>query len=240
MARLKLVQSGKARERVSKGITPPDKRLPITVQILRGLVQTWTPAPTDGGRAPARYVCILLRSAAALCFFGFFRSTSGSILHGETWLQNDASPPASLRIRLKRSKCNQMGLGVDIYVGRTGTEICPVSLTLQYVMERGPSRGPFFRLQDRTPLTKGFFVTKVRHALSTLGVQPQCYAGQSFRIDAAMAAAQAGLGDSVIQSLGRWSSTAFRRCIRTPQENLASFSRELVEQNRDSRNSIPA
>ena len=66
---------------------------------------------------------------------------------------DDASPPASLRIRLKRSKCDQMGL---VYVGRTGTEICPVSLTLQYVMERGPSRLPFLRLQVGIPLTKVF------------------------------------------------------------------------------------
>ena len=133
MARLKLVQSGIARERVNKGITKPDKRLPITVPIFRGLLKTWTLAPTDGGRAPARYEYILLRSAAALCFFGFFRSGEITVPTAsfDEWIHlawgdvatDDASP-------LKRSKCDQMGLGVDVYVGRTGVEICPVSLTL--------------------------------------------------------------------------------------------------------------
>ena len=46
----------------------------------------------------------------------------------------------------------------------------------------------------------------------------------SFRIGAATAAAQAGVEDSVIQLLGRWSSAAFLAYIRTPREDLARYS----------------
>ena len=47
------------------------------------------------------------------------------------------------------------------------------------------------------------------------------------RIGAATAAAQAAVPDSVIQSLGCWSSSAFLRHIRTPREHLAQLSRVI-------------
>ena len=71
-------------------------------------------------------------------------------------------------------------------------------------------------------------MSKVRDALVTLGLSAQSYAGHSFRIGAATAAAQAGIEDSVIQSLGRWNSNAFLRYIRTPREHLAAYSRDLA------------
>ena len=120
---------------------------------------------------------------------------------------DDASPPASVRVGLKWSKCDQVGAGVDVYVGRTGTDVCPVTLTLQYVSERGHSAGAFYIRRNGTPLTKSFFVARVRQTLLSLGVDPQHYAGHSIRIGAATAAAQAGLEDSVIQALGRWYSS---------------------------------
>ena len=141
---------------------------------------------------------------------------------------DSAVPPASVRIHLKRSMCDQLGSGVDIFVGRTGTDVCPVALTIEYVRRRGPTPGPFFRRRDGTPLTKAFFVARVREALVEMGMESHQYSGHSFRIGAATAAAQAGFEDSVIQALGRWSSTAFLRYIRTPRDQLAAFSSRLA------------
>ena len=61
-----------------------------------------------------------------------------------------------------------------------------------------------------------------------MGLNPQDYAGHSFCIGAATTAAQAGLEDSVIRSLGRWNSDAFYRYIRVPQEQLATYSQALA------------
>ena len=80
-------------------------------------------------------------------------------------------------------------------------------------------------------MTKSVFVAKVRQALEALGLNPEEYAGHSFRIGAATAAARAGLKDSVIQALGRWNSAAFLHYIRTPRERLAAFTRELALRN---------
>ena len=77
-------------------------------------------------------------------------------------------------------------------------------------------------------LTKCCFVELVRSALSRAGVPIASYSGHSFRSGAATVAAQAGIPDSVIQALGRWSSPAFLHYIRTPRSQLAQSSSPLA------------
>lgn len=99
----------------------------------------------------------MLWAAASLCFFGFFRSGELFVptltafderVHlawGDVAVDNQKNP-SSLRVHLKRSKCDQFGRGVDVYVGRTGSCLCPVAAVLAYMVSRGPGPGPFFRL----------------------------------------------------------------------------------------------
>ena len=117
--------------------------------------------------------------------------------------------PKILKVHLKVSKCDQFGNGVDIFLGRIESPMCPVSAALSYMAIRGPAPGPFFYFQDGNPLTKSRFVIAVQDILHQMGLDQSLYAGHSFRIGAATAAAQAGVEDSTIKALGRWSSTAF-------------------------------
>ena len=96
------------------------------------------------------------------------------------------------------------------------------------MVRRGPGQGPFFRCEDGTPLTKGAFVRKVKGLVTRAGLDANLYSGHSFRIGAATSAARAGIQDSTIQALGRWSSAAFLVYVRTPRDQLAGLSRELV------------
>ena len=141
---------------------------------------------------------------------------------------DEASPPSAVRVHLKRSKCDQLGKGVNVFLGRTGSPACPVTEIVRFVSLRGPAPGPFFHFADGSPLTKAAFVNHVRTALSSMGVTASAYAGHSFRIRAATAAAEAGLEDSVIRLLGRWNSDAFLRYVRTPRETLAGFTARLA------------
>ena len=229
MPRLRLVQSGIQRTHSSQ--TTAKVRLPITPTILRSLKVHWSPQRTDRD-------IIMIWAAATLCFFGFFRSgeitvptengfeLSKHLAWGDIAIDN-AENPQSLKVHLRKSKSDQLGRGVDVYIGKTSCPLCPVVATMQYMAVRGPAQGPFFQFQNGRPLTKALFTNKVREGLRSIGLPEQNFAGHSFRIGAATTAASVGIEDSTIRTMGRWSSSAFLVYIRTPREHLASFSRVL-------------
>ena len=136
--------------------------------------------------------------------------------------------PSLLKVYLKVSKCDQLGKGLDIYVGSTDSNLCPVTEGLAYIACRGSGPEPIFRFVDGTQLTESRFVTAVREALTQAGLDSSLCLGHSFRIGAATSAAQAGIEDSTIKTLGCWSSTTFLVYIRTPKEQLAHFSEALA------------
>ena len=227
MPRLRLVQSGIQRAHASKQTTKI--WLPITPAILIKLKKHWTPRKSDPD-------IIMLWAAAVLCFFGFFRAgeitipTVSGFDHSKhlAWgdvATDDVNNPQSLRVHLKRSKTDQLGKGIDIYIGKTDDPLCPVTAIMAYMAIRGPTPVAFFKLSNGHPLTKSAFMNKIRAGLQAIGFPESDFAGHSFRIGAATTAANAGIEDSVIRTLGRWSSSAF---IRTPREQLARFSKTLA------------
>ena len=132
-----------------------------------------------------------------------------------------------ISILLRRSKTDPFGTGTYLYIGRTGTAICPVS-ALSYLAIRSPNPGPLFIFQDGTPLSRRQLVAHLRIALAGIGVDVTNYSGHSFRIGAASTAARAGFSDSFIQALGRWKLPAFSTYIRTPVEDLVAASAGLA------------
>ena len=87
-----------------------------------------------------------------------------------------------LKVHLKRSKSDQLGKGVDVFIGHTSNPLCPVSAVLSYIMVCDTAAGPFFQLSTRTPLTKSYFISEVRQALEAVGLPYKDFAGHSFRI----------------------------------------------------------
>ena len=113
-------------------------------------------------------------------------------------------------------------------MGCTDTPLCPVVAILDYLRLRQDHPRAFFRTEDGTPTTKGWFSGTLRGILSSIGLPRGDYADHSFRIGAATTAAMAGVEDSMIQALGRWQSAAFLQYIRTPRDQLAAISRQLA------------
>ena len=68
---------------------------------------------------------------------------------------DNISNPSVIKVHLKRSKCDQLQRGVDVYQGRAGGDLCPVAAVMHYVSRRGPVPGCFFLFGDSSPLTKG-------------------------------------------------------------------------------------
>ena len=207
-------------------------RLPITPAILRKIQEQWSPMASDPD-------ILMLWAAAVLCFFGFFRSgeitvpsqnsfdSRKHLSWGDIAVDNQLHP-TMLKVKLKQSKTDQFGKGVEVYVGRTSCPLCPVAGVLAYMASRGSQEGAFFKFKNGQPLTKAKFTQQVRIALQAAGLPCLNFAGHSFRIGAATTAAKAGVEDSVIRTLGRWNSAAFLVYIRTPREHLAQFSAALV------------
>lgn len=231
LPRLRLVQTGIRRTHAQRVPAPAKVRLPITPAILYRIRDLWSSRAKDPDT-------IMLWAAASLCFFGFFRSGEITVpsvkafdpkVHlswGDVAVDNNTSPSA-LQVTLKRSKCDQFSQGVKVYVGSTKNDICPVAAVLAYMASRGAGKGPFFCFANNQPLTKSKFTDHVRQALQALGLPYLDFAGHSFRVGAATAAAKAGLEDSIIRTLGQWNSSAFLLYIRTPKEDLARYSHTI-------------
>ena len=121
-------------EQVLKGIkshqakaADPKKttRLPITPELLLRMKQSWE-------RAGATWDNSMLWAPSTLYFFGFLRSgeitvpTESSFDEGAHLTFDDVtvdciSNPQMLKVKIKASKTDPFRLGVDIFVGKTGS-----------------------------------------------------------------------------------------------------------------------
>ena len=225
---------------VLKGIhrTTPDhhrkQRFPITIQILTALHTVWAPPPVSYNNA-------MLWAACCLGFFGFLRAgeftCTGSAatdfpLTPSDIVVDSRENPQQIAVHLRRSKTDPFGVGCHIYLGRTHTIPCPVAAVLGYLSLRPPIHGPLFIYQGGMPLTRDSLVQHLRAALVQAGIDSSSYSGHSFRIGAATAARQAGYSDSLIQTLGRWKSSAFLSYLRSSPDELVTVAATLVRQGR--------
>ena len=228
MPKLEYVMRGLRKATATRG---KRARLPITPTMLRKLKASWE-------RLPCREDAVMLWAASCLCFFGFLRLgevvvPSDSSYDPEVHLNfedvrvNSRSHPQWLEIRIKASKTDPFRQGVTVYVGATGRRLCPVAAGLAYMVQRSTRPGPLFLFKNGQALTRARFVSALRSALREAGVDADSYSGHSFRIGAATTAAQHGLQDSLIQTLGRWRSSAYTLYIRTPPSTLTAVSRML-------------
>ena len=214
----------------ARGEKEGNVRLPVSIDVLEKMRVVWqTSASRDSE---------MLWAAASLCFFGFLRSgeltvpseegfDEGAHLSFRDITVDSLENPQVLQVRLKASKTDPFRAGVEVFVGRTGCKLCPVEAVLSYMTKRGQASGPLFIFQDGKPLTRSRFVTEVKKALTSAGVDSTGYSGHSFRSGAATTAAKRGLGEAAIKMLGRWRSNAYQLYIKTPREQLAQVSRVL-------------
>ena len=222
---LKGIKSSQSKDPASKTKT----RLSITPKILQELQLAFHNPSFDN---------VMLWAASLTCFFGFLRSgeitvPSPSCFDPSAHLcladisVNDAQQPSIIRLHLKASKTDPFRQGVDVHVGRTGSALCPVAALLNYLAIRGTNPGLLFHYQDGAPLTKCKFTSSFRKALSSRGIDSSLYAGHSFRIGAATTASLNGVEDSMIQTLGRWKSSAYLTYVRIPSQLLAAVSKRI-------------
>ena len=230
MARLEQVVKGVKRDQAHK-LPNQRTRLPITADLMRQMKAILMKDCKDEDN-------IMLWAAMSLCFFGFLRAGEMTLASESSFdpganlcfsdiAIDDPEKPTILRVRIKESKTDPFREGVDVYLGRTNKDLCPLEAILPYLAIRGDKQGFLFQLKDGRPLTKDQFVSRVRKLLHQSGVDPKKYAGHSFRIGAATTASRQGISEATIKMLGRWESSAYLRYIKTPRGQLASISSRL-------------
>ena len=211
---------------------PPHVRLPITIEVMAKIKEVLQKDPTNE-------VNILFWAACALAFFGFLRCgeftvPSQSEYDPSTHLSlNDiaidsADSPSLIQVSIKQSKTDPFRKGVQLFLAKTGKNICPITAIMPYLALRGPKQGPLFLYQGGNYLTRQDFTTLLRTTLRQAGLDDSQYAAHSFRIGAATTAKEAGISDVHIKMLGRWKSNAYQLYVRTPREKLALLSKQLV------------
>ena len=179
---------------------------------------------------PVRYLESMLWAACCLAYFGFLCCGEFTCSpNSPRWLVvvsirdisvDSHSNPRILLLHLRHSKTDHFGKWVTIVMGWTDSFLCPVASVLSFIARHHPSPCPLFMFKDDHPLSRDVFIGKVKMALTQAGINTSQYSGHSFRIGAATAAAKAGIGDAVIQQLGRWKSSAYTRYIRPPHGDL--------------------
>ena len=211
-------------------VTKP--RLPITIEVLRNLKQVWlTPPVTFDDK--------MLWAAACTGFFGFLRAGELTVPSSQAYdpdvhlslgdLAIDShDSPSLIRLTIKQSKTDPFRQGVDIYIGSTNGPVCPVKALIEYLWVRPSTQGALFLFESGAPLTRASLVARLQQALQRAGLNPSDFNGHSFRIGAATTAAQKGLEDSLIQTLGRWKSAAYKIYIKLPRSQIAAVSQTLT------------
>ena len=223
---------------VSRGIKrsqnqPQRVRLPITTSILKQLHGVWF---SNNHGSPV-YKAKLMWAVATTAFFGFFRlgellpsssCTLSPLLLPDLAADSRVNPTVFI-LSIRRAKNDPFGKGAQVILGSTHSRpLCPVNALKEFLEARPPSPEPLFITEDASPLLKEAFVSEIRRALETAGLNPSLYAGHSFRIGAATSAAAAGIPAHMIQTLGRWSSDAFKLYIRASRDSLAQVSATLA------------
>ena len=232
MPRLEYVLGGIKRREALTGV-PLKPRLPITIEVMEKLKRIWIPSPNPH---PDN---VMLWAASCVGFFGFLRSGEFTVPSQQGYdptvhlsladvAFNSHVAPSFARLRIKMSKTDPFRLGVDVFIGATSSGVCPITALLQFIEVRSSAPGPLFVFRNWQFLTRAALISNLQAALQKLCLVHTNYNGHSFRIGAATTAAQSGIEDSLIQTLRRWKSEAYKIYTKIPQAQLASVSRALT------------
>ena len=78
--------------------------------------------------------------------------------------------PSVIQVTIKQSKTDPFRQGVQLCLGKTHEEICPVNAILPYLAIRGANPGPLFIMQDGSHLTHQRFASLITNMLQLAGI----------------------------------------------------------------------
>ncbi len=214
---------------------PPNKKSPITFDMLSLMVSTLSP-DYDGWL----WFTVLLT--------GYMGAMRGSEYTAVTMFKSTIvlSPPLSLgsvvfgvdaglsymEITIPRTKTSVNGLKKVIgCVNHVMCAVCAMKKYLQFRSLRHSTNlsSPLFISSNRVVVTKDMLNAKIKKLVSELGLDTSKYSSHSLRHGAASVAAANGMSDSDVMKLGAWRSQVFIQYIQHNVQTMANNSKLLVK-----------
>lgn len=173
-----------------------------------------------------------------LAFFGFLRCSELTITSKfDPKIHPTVSDLAildkeTISFLIKQSKTDQAKKGHFIHIFNLPSPIQPYQTILAYLHQRRSQAAsqidPLFTDEANKPVTRFWFQKHLKTVLQQSGFPADNFSSHSFRIGAATSAAQKGLSQNQIQTLGRWSSNAFKSYIRTSRHHIKKAHQILI------------
>lgn len=201
-------------------------RLPISHKQLKIIKSALKKLASHHNRA-------MLWCAITFAFFGLLRvsemvsKTQSSFDKEKTLLYNDVKIcKQHVKIHLKSSKTDQYSSGADVVLAKNKTALCPHRAALKYADHVLSRKGPFFTYENGKFLTNRSFNKFIRSILPSTNAGS--YSSHSLRIGAATEAARRGYPKYVIQQIGRWRSSSFKKYIKFNKSTYIDISKSLA------------
>jgi len=228
-------------ERMLQGIkrdhNQPDRqpRTPLTrPHLLRILLQLRS----------TEYNEIVIRAAFTLAFAGFLRV--GEFTYRQSDLElglafrnwfltkrsiNLTTGGKHVELTLPASKTDPFRHGIRLLIAASNHEACPVAAItrLTLIDTHRPPSAPLFCIGRREQLafTREYVVQQLQGLAIRSGLGQGAWNGHSFMRGAATWAAEVGIPESQIQTLGRWKSDAYKRYIEYSTEERIILSQRF-------------
>lgn len=135
------------------------------------------------------------------CFlFSFLRAGEFTVLSAESYDLNthlslsdvaldSHTEPSMVRLVLMQIKTDPLHRGIEIFMGRSGTDVRPIQALLQYIDIQPVTPDSLFVHSTGTRLTRAYLVSSLQAALWQAGLNDTAYNRHSFRIGVATTAA---------------------------------------------------
>ena len=194
----------------------PDKRLPITLDILQNLIQALPQHCTDW------HTYLVFKAMFLVAFFGLLRvseiavttsSPEHALLRQNVKVQLLGSKPQFIVLHLTSYKHSNGNVATVPLQCNALKSMCPVK-SLYKIYNWSTAQGPIFRYACLRPITATCFRTMLRKCVVSCNLDPFRYTAHSLRIGGATFAHSTNVSNEQLKRLGRWKSSAFQKYIR--------------------------
>ena len=133
-----------------------------------------------------------------------------------------------IELTLPVSKTDPFRQGIQLIIAGSHDEACPVRAMKQLlaINTYRSLQAPLFCIgrTEQQPFTREYVVQKLRELGTKSGLGQAAWNGHSFRRGASTWAAEVGISEAQIQTLGRWRSDAYKAYIEYSQDERISLS----------------